>query len=56
MDSISVVEVSGGGMRLSLIQENLKNIVGKELNFNLDSAHCIAMGAALMVNKKLIFY
>eukprot|EP01114_Cavostelium_apophysatum_P014937 TRINITY_DN3982_c2_g1_i3.p1 TRINITY_DN3982_c2_g1~~TRINITY_DN3982_c2_g1_i3.p1 ORF type:complete len:716 (-),score=200.35 TRINITY_DN3982_c2_g1_i3:18-2165(-) len=43
------VEIIGGGLRIPLCQEKIRKAVSpKDLRFSLDSAHCVAIGAALM--------
>jgi len=49
LDKVDLVEIVGGGARLPIVQEKIKEFFcGKELSFHLDSAHCVALGAAFM--------
>jgi molecular chaperone DnaK (HSP70) len=48
LEQLDTVEALGGGLRIPLVQERVKSAIApKELGFRLDSAHCIAIGAAL---------
>ncbi len=47
--SIDSVEIIGGGSRLPLLRNKIKTSLNCELRSSLDSSHCIATGAALLV-------
>eukprot|EP01116_Phalansterium_solitarium_P016395 TRINITY_DN3811_c0_g1_i1.p1 TRINITY_DN3811_c0_g1~~TRINITY_DN3811_c0_g1_i1.p1 ORF type:complete len:797 (+),score=327.93 TRINITY_DN3811_c0_g1_i1:77-2467(+) len=48
MEAVTFVEVIGGGLRIPCVQQRVRQVVGpKELSFHLDSAHCVATGAAV---------
>ena len=47
-DSIDAIEMIGGGSRIPFMQQIVSEEIGKNLQFTVDSASCIAKGCALL--------
>lgn len=49
VSDLTSIEAVGGGLRIPLIQEKAKQALGgRDLSFTLDTAHCVAEGAAIL--------